>query len=234
MFIDKEPPSRWPAEGRLVSPAEGQLWADAYDGGLTFLDDRVGRLLADLERRKLLENTLVIVTADHGEQFGEHGLVDHGNSLYRPLLHVPLVVSFPGRAPSGKIVEAPVTLRDLPSTILELARVPHDRTLPGKSLSRHWTNTTETSDAKASPVLSEVRYARGASTVHPLSRGDMASLVENGYHYIRNGADEEELYDFQNDPDELRNLSKDPQHRLALERLRGTLQGLMREDRTID
>ena len=95
----------------------GQL-IDAYDNALTYLDEQLRLLFDALDARGVLDNTLVVVTSDHGEQLGEHGLVNHGNSLYRPLLAVPLLIRFPGRVPSGMRIRAPVSLVDLPSTIL--------------------------------------------------------------------------------------------------------------------
>ncbi len=78
-----------------------ELVVDAYDDCLAALDDQIGRLMDELQRRGVLEKTLVILTADHGEALGEHGLFGHGMSLYRPEIHVPMLVLDPsggGRA----------------------------------------------------------------------------------------------------------------------------------------
>src|SRR5262249_3466064 len=104
---------------RTWSPQEIQRSIDAYDGALSYLDEQLGILLDKLKNQHLLENTLIVVTSDHGEQFGEHGLFDHANSLYRPLLHVPLVISYPPRVPASIRISHPVTLVNLPSTILD-------------------------------------------------------------------------------------------------------------------
>ena len=79
-----------------VTPHQVQLVSDAYDDCIAYLDVRIGRLLEDLKGRGLLENTVVIVTSDHGEHLGEQRLYGHGCSLYRPELHVPLLVLAPG------------------------------------------------------------------------------------------------------------------------------------------
>src|SRR5205085_8095982 len=102
------------------------------------LDHHVGLLLDELERRGVLDNTLVIITSDHGEHFGEHNLLLHGNSLYRDLLHVPLVVIAPGRVPAGRRVKEFVSLRDLPATVLDLLRLEGRGWFPGRSLARFW------------------------------------------------------------------------------------------------
>ena len=85
----------------------GLLARDAYDNCLAYLDERLGELIDDLERRGVLDQTLVIVTADHGEGLGEHGLFDHGESLYRTEIGVPLLFVLPadrGRSP-GAVTE---------------------------------------------------------------------------------------------------------------------------------
>ena len=67
-----------------------------YDDGISFLDEQIGRLLAELRRLKLEDRTLVVFTSDHGEGFLEHGYVTHGNTPYDELLKVPLILRFPG------------------------------------------------------------------------------------------------------------------------------------------
>lgn len=74
-----------------------------YDGEIAFVDDHLGRLLRFMRDRGLLERTLVIVTADHGEYFGEHGLKRHMPVLYEQVLSVPLIVRMPGGSPSGRV-----------------------------------------------------------------------------------------------------------------------------------
>jgi arylsulfatase A-like enzyme len=74
---------------------------------------QIGALFHELERRDLLDNTLVIITADHGEAFGEHGHYAHGDNLCLTLLRVPLLIAFSGRAPSGERIASPVSMRDL-------------------------------------------------------------------------------------------------------------------------
>ena len=105
---------------------------EQYDGALAYLDDQIGKLIEELDRRHLLDHTIVLLTADHGEEFGEHGLFDHGNSLYRPSVQVPLLVVYRGVAPAGRQVEQPVTLRDVAATLADLAGLPAGE-VPGVS-----------------------------------------------------------------------------------------------------
>src|SRR4029434_6029700 len=103
-----------------LPPLDVSIKRDRYERAIAYLDSELGRLFAALERRGLLANTLVVVTSDHGDEFAEHGLVDHGNTLYRASLHVPLVLHFPGRVPGGRRVMQPVSLRNLAATVLDL------------------------------------------------------------------------------------------------------------------
>ena len=105
----------------------------------------------------MLENTLVIVTSDHGEQFGEHGLLGHGVSLYRREVHVPLLVIPPSRSSTAKIVNEPVSLREIPATVAEWVDLGPRNPFPGRSLTRFLGDGTERLP-ETSPVLCEVQH----------------------------------------------------------------------------
>ena len=108
-----------------------------YDESITYLDYELGRLFTELKRRGRWDRTLVVITADHGEEFGERGLYFHGNSLYRASLEVPLLLRLPGVVPAGRSIGAQVSLRDLAATVLALSGGRPE--LPGRSLARYWT-----------------------------------------------------------------------------------------------
>lgn len=203
------------------SAAEIDSERAAYDGSIAWLDSELGKLFEALGARGRLDNTIVVVTSDHGEQFGEHGLMDHGNSLYRPLLEVPLVIVWPGRVPAGVRVDTPVSLRDLPATITDL--VFGQPTLPGRSLAGLW----DDSSMIPSPLLSELQEGIRSPEWLPVARGDLESLVVDDHHYIRNGDGREELYDLSADPEERRDLvgSEAAGPRLAI--LRARLEALL-------
>ena len=93
-----------------------------YHGEATFNDAQLGRLLATLEDdRRLADSTLVAVTADHGEEFWEHGGRDHGHTLYEELIHVPLIMRWPRSIAAGTVISSLVQLADLSPTLLRLA-----------------------------------------------------------------------------------------------------------------
>jgi arylsulfatase A-like enzyme len=209
---------------RMRMSAEGiQAELDAYDGAIAYLDHQLGLLFEELERRGILRNTLVIITADHGEEFAEHGVIGHGNSLYRFSLHVPLLIGFPDRIAPGKIDE-PVSLRDLPATIVDLLDLEKVVQFPGRSLARNWNGLSDTVEAQ-SPVLSQLDFARNVPEWYPVSKGYMQSLTTHRYHYIKNGDGQEEIYDLQNDPWEKRNLIRLEESAGILQQLRLSVAG---------
>jgi arylsulfatase A-like enzyme len=193
---------------------------DAYDGAIGYLDDRLNELFDSLKQRGLWDNTLLIITADHGEEFGEHRVFEHGYSLYFPAIHVPLLVSFPGRVPAAKRIQTPVSLRDLPATVVELLDVREGAPFPGVSLVRYWQTSTTPGVPLDRPVLSEVTRVSRQRDWYPVSKGDMKSVVFRNLHYIRNGDGSEELYDYSQDPLEQTNLAPSLNHSDVLEQFR--------------
>ena len=184
-------------------------WAiNAYDGSLAYLDDQLRLLFQTMEERGFLDNTLVIITSDHGEEFGEHGVFDHGNSLYRQALHVPLLLRFTGRIPAETTVEAPVSLSALPATIMDLIGL-EDHPFPGHSLVALWQSPE--SPGPQSPAVSEVRKTIRQPEWYPASQGDMVSMVSGEWHYIRNLEQGiEEIYDLGTDPTEETDVANTP------------------------
>jgi arylsulfatase A-like enzyme len=197
------------SEKQLLKGAALDAEISAYNGAIAYIDHEIGVMLEELERRGQLSNTIVIVTSDHGEEFGEHGLLTHAVSLYWPSIHVPLIIAGPGGIPHGKRVSRAVTLRDLAATIADLVRLQGDRRPPGESLARWWdANGEYDSDSQPSPVLSELRASASAPKGSPMSRGDIQSLVvDDRYHFIRYGDGAEEVFDIDADPWETTDLA---------------------------
>ena len=222
-----------------VGPEQYPEITDAYDGALAYLDHHLGRLFAELERRGVLENTLVIVTADHGELLGEHGMVEHIGSLYTELLHVPLLIVPPssGGVPASRRVEAGVSLREVPATVLDLAGLGEEvrAVFPGRTLARYWTENYASDAALADGlrtgdevVLAEVQQAWSLPPDYPGSQGRMKSVIYEGRQYIKNyGTEREELYDLVEDPNQMNDLAGSDE--LLLQRYRGYLDRLVPE-----
>ena len=184
------------------------LARDSYHDCIAFLDDQLGRLLDELQRRGLLENTDVIITSDHGEEFGEHLYFGHAYNTNLDAIGVPLVILSP-RAPAGQVVSGPVSLRDLAATVVDLLGLSAGSPLPGRSLAACWASGPGTPPEATSPALSEQAEAAAfqprpsPGREHP---GFQMSLVASGHHYIRHGMGLEQLYDLRLDPDERVNL----------------------------
>jgi arylsulfatase A-like enzyme len=104
-----------------------------YDGEIRFVDATLARILDQLRGRGILDRTVVVVTADHGEEFFEHGRKGHKQALYDESILVPLVVRYPPRVPAATVVGEQVRLMDVPATILALAEVAAPATFAGRA-----------------------------------------------------------------------------------------------------
>jgi arylsulfatase A-like enzyme len=184
------------------------LARDCYDDCIAFIDEHVGQLMDELRGQGLLDNTLVIITSDHGESFGDHGWYLHGTSLYLDETGVPLVILAPD-APAGRVVDQPVSLRDLPATVVDQLGLSAGSPFPGRSLAAYW-SLTRAAPAEITPVLSEHATEtafRQPEAEQSLRRRDVQmSLVAKGRHYIRDGFGSELLYNLEQDPFETLNL----------------------------
>jgi arylsulfatase len=117
------------------SPPEEEMLRnirDAYAAEVLSLDAALAALFAELERRGILERAVVIATADHGEEFQEHGLSGHGQSLYEESIHVPLIVSWPGAAPA--VVDQVVSLVDVAPSLLHWIGLEVPATMEGRTV----------------------------------------------------------------------------------------------------
>lgn len=205
------------------------MFHDCYDSCIANLDRQVGLLLDEMERGGLLENTLVIVTADHGEQLGERGVVAHGASVYRSEVHVPLLVVPPSGMKAPRLVHQPVSLRDVPATIAECVRIGGRSPFPGRSLTR-FLGDEAPDPAEELPVLCELEHnvVFHDWTAIPPPFGPASCLVSRDHVYIQKPDGHEELYDLWNDPQESDDLIELPKSgpviaafRTQLNQLRG-------------
>lgn len=204
-----------------LSPQQLQDEIDNYDESIAYADSELGSLISELKKRELLENTVVVVTADHGEMFGGHGLFLHGNGLYMSSIRVPLVVIGPaGLVSRGVRIQAPVTNVALPATIMDLLGMANN-TFPGPSLREAWNgpNGPLFSAADLFCVESDLA-ANPMAPPSPVREGSLRSLVTPDWHYILPEKLGPELYDWRNDPQELQNLVGTPSGRTVSVALR--------------
>jgi arylsulfatase A-like enzyme len=220
---------------RNPSPEMIAFERDAYDDCVADLDEQIGWLCDELGRRGILDRTWVIITADHGESFGEQpGVFWHGTSLYQPQLHVPLVIVPPAGGPTPRVDSEPVSLRDLATTIVDILGLRDGSPFPGTSLARAWDAPAGTPSARApapEPSLAEV-IPLGAADPDPAQwllepRWPLAGLTEGDWTYIRRESDgREELYRLREDPQQRHDLSGDPAVKPTLDRMRAALSRL--------
>jgi len=199
-----------------TEPGEESLYAAAYDGAINYLDSEIDRLLQELEARGRLDRTLVVITADHGEAFAEHGFYAHGHSLYMDQVHVPLIFRLPSVVPAGIRIAAPVSTAEVPATILSLLGLAGQSGIPGSSLRRFWEESAPPVEEEK-PLLSEVGARAGVRPEWPILYGWVRSLVSGDRHFIQYEDGRAELYDLSTDPKELTDVADTAEGRAPLE-----------------
>jgi arylsulfatase A-like enzyme len=209
-----------------LTPEQLQSEIDAYDGSISYVDDQIKVLFDELEARGLLDNTIVIVTSDHGESLGEHGILQHSASLYLDEIHVPLIVWNPAHLPTAMTIDTPVSLTTLPSTILSLVNS-EENPFPAPSLTVLMSGDEIPADWP-NPIA-ELAKMDGAAQVNPSTHGEMKSVVGDEMQYITHETFGEELYNWRADPQETNNLVDDPSTSTALNGFRLYLRTLLGE-----
>ncbi|MBY0273993.1 sulfatase [Candidatus Binatia bacterium] len=173
---------------------------DAYARAVRFADQQVGAVVDLLEETGMASRTLLVVTADHGEELWDHGGVEHGHTLYDEVVHVPLVIRGPG-TPRTTAVDAPVATAALAPTLLDLLGVAPDADTAGRSgafAPAHGFAALLRGDPwQASPIVSE----------NLLFAEERTALRTPRYTYVLWPNGKQELYDRARDPGELRDLA---------------------------
>jgi arylsulfatase A-like enzyme len=203
------------AETARISGTNESLAIDLYDGALQHVDHEIGQLLRALDQRGILAHTVLIVTADHGEEFGEHNGHGHGHTLYRELLHVPLIIARTDAFPHTRRIDELVSHVDIFPTVMALLGLPPPQPTAGVSL------LPLIDGGKQPPgyaVLSEMdNRGRPNWNRGPIPQPLAYALSAQSAQYViwtpipldsrRPRATHEELFDLGNDPKEYRNLA---------------------------
>jgi arylsulfatase A-like enzyme len=189
-----------------------------YDGEIRFTDDHLGRIVEHLRGLGVLDDTIVVVTSDHGEEFFEHGMKGHGKTLYEEIVRIPLVMRYPRRIAPGTVVAEQVRLMDVAPTILGLAKVPPPAGFGSGASLRHRERDLSpwlTGEGRDSfPTL--LAFADTALVQHLKSvRSARAKLITT----TSSDGVATELYDLASDPGERRNLATSLGVRRVRERL---------------
>jgi arylsulfatase A-like enzyme len=183
------------------------IHSDLYDGELRTLDREVGVLLDRLRADGLLDSTVVVILSDHGEFLGEHHIVDHSYGLYRQVLHVPMVVRYPGSFDGGRVVPDVVRMEDVAPTLVELCGIEPLPDIEGVTLTRDLGGRIARAVQPQHDVLSQhAAEAMPRADVSLLSRG-IRSVFDGRLHLLVFSDGTVELYDDDRDPAEKENLA---------------------------
>jgi arylsulfatase A-like enzyme len=167
-----------------------------YDAGLASFDSQIGALFSSMKEKGLYEDSLIIFTSDHGEEFQEHGQFIH-NQTYEENIRIPLLVKFPGKGVQPGRIEAPVGLIDIMPTILEYLDIPVGKYFQGRS----FLDAIQGSAGEDREIFSRKKLFR---------HGDIYSLTGRRYKLIYNTTTgEKDLYDLLQDPGEKNNTAEE-------------------------
>jgi arylsulfatase A-like enzyme len=214
-----------PADRKTAARRFGDLLGDeglreylaVYYGIVSMLDAQIGRLLQALRNTGQDRNTLVILTADHGDMQAGHGMYGKTNfSIYEETTRVPLLLRFPGVIPAGRVIQTQAGSCDLQPTILDYAGLPAPAGIHGRSL-RGFIEGREDLDR---PIFNE--RGRGRENIQRTIR-----TLEWKYAYSSGGGSQ--LYNLRKDPGETRNLLDDPASVAVKRKLHGDLRRWMKD-----
>jgi iduronate 2-sulfatase len=194
----------WPWFG--VNELQLREAKQAYYATISFVDAQVGRLLDAVDRLKLADKTVIIFWSDHGYHFGEHGLVMK-QSLFENSARVPLIIAVPGQKSKGTASGRTVELLDLYPTLTDVCGIHAPAGLHGKSLR---------------PLLDDPKAAWDRPAITQTQRGKNTmgySIRTERHRYTEWAGAGRELYDYETDPNELKNLASDPAHAKLIEEL---------------
>ncbi|HEX3109173.1 MAG TPA: sulfatase [Thermoanaerobaculia bacterium] len=187
-----------------ASPEYVRMLGARYDASIRYVDEQLGTLFDSLKRRGLYDDALIIVTADHGEAFGEHHLLSHGVSAYEDQIRVPLLVKAPGQQ-TARVVSTAVSSTDVFGTVMRVCGGP----APEGSID------LRTAPEQRRVILAEHFGADGSS---------QTAITDGKWKLIRDDHGSLLLYDVTSDPLERHDLSKQPAFRTVRNELTATLQ----------
>jgi arylsulfatase A-like enzyme/tetratricopeptide (TPR) repeat protein len=173
------------------------LRGTGYDREISYMDSCFGDLVRELDRKGVLDRSVLVLAGDHGESLGQHGEMRHGIFLYEPSMHVPLIVRAPGLVPAGKRVPGPVELADVAPTILDLIGAPPLPAAQGRSLVPRIDGSDDGRAALA--------HAESLSPRLEFGWAELRMVRDGRFKYVE--APVPELYDLRRDPGEEQNLA---------------------------
>ncbi len=191
----------------------------AYYASITFMDAQVGRLLDALDRLKLADNTIIVFWSDHGYLLSQHGQWMK-QSLFEGSARTPLLISAPRMKSPGRSTKRTVELLDIYPTLAELCQLPAPKNLAGRSLRPLLDNPNASWDK---PAFTQVRRGPQGG---PFFMGRSMRTERWRYTEWDEGRQGVELYDYDKDPNEFRNLGSDPAYAKTVEELKRQLRSV--------
>jgi arylsulfatase A-like enzyme len=183
---------------RPITEAERAHLTSQYDGGIAYMDAQLGALFERLKQLHVYDNSLIVVTADHGEAMGDRNLIGHGISVYQDQMHVPLLIKYP-LSTRHAVVDDPVSSVDILPTVLDVVGQKPPANLQGASLLH-----PETLHGRE--ILLEGYQDQVFADWDPRFARDQRALVSGTKKLIVSTLGKRELYDLSADPDEVHNL----------------------------
>lgn len=195
---------------KTPAPEEINELIDLYDGEINYVDEMIGSFLRILKQSHILDNTFVVITADHGDEFMERGHFGHTFALYDELIHVPLIIIGPEL--EGQVISQQVSLLDLAPTILDMFKIEKPKAFLGNSLlplvrrrrrakARNAEAISETSDIDVT-----MKQPSMPSKLQLDANRRIISLRTGKWKYIYTKGKRDELYDLENNPEETQNI----------------------------
>ena len=181
-------------DGVPLHPSQRVAMIDRYDGEIRYMDFHLGRLLDGLKRAGRYADALIVIVADHGELFGEHGVVGHGRWLYEAVVRIPLLIRFPGARDGGTVESTTISQVDLLPLIAAETSLPLPANVDGLPLGERESSLAEAFRDPFSVNHYGKRYDR-----------DLAALFRWPWKLIASDAGRLELYDLESDPAEANN-----------------------------
>jgi len=179
-----------------------------YDAEINYLDQKIGELTDFLKREGIYDETMIILTADHGEHFGEHNLYSHVSSLYEPIIHIPLIIKYPGRSDNGKWMSSLVQLVDVFPTVIDvlgldqqLSEKVQGVSLGGTKEIFHEFIIAEWEGRIPSFIMKRVGNPDSSEVVRRF-KDPMVMIRQGDHKFIKSESGKEELYDIGRDKDE--------------------------------
>jgi len=184
---------------RQITEAEYIHFLSQYDGGIGYIDFHIGELIEKLKALNLYDNSIIIITSDHGEMFGEKQLVEHGISVYQDVIHVPLLIKYPNTY-EGTVIDEFVSVVDIMPTVLEILGYEKPGDIHGKSLNSSDVNQTRF-------IISESFPSRYHIQLHEKYKSVERAIFHGHSKFISSTSGKRELYDLSKDDDEKANLN---------------------------